>query len=83
MAKIEFGTLLIGRGVYAALVKEPAQARSLLLNGWPDKSTVNYKHALNACNQAMANTLTNYQARKAVERAAKEAGMLIECPKRK
>lgn len=66
-----FGTPII-IGVYR--ISNVSQAHAVLLNGWPTKHTAHWAHAVHACSAAQRGAIPLNKARKAFERAAKEAG---------
>ena len=56
---------------------KPKQDLARLLNGWPDKDGIMYRHAVHACRLAVAGQLPPQNARNAFLRAAQEAGVPI------
>jgi ribosomal 50S subunit-associated protein YjgA (DUF615 family) len=63
-------------GTKPDVVRSPSQALAVLLNGWPRKDGVMYRHAVNACRLAVSGQLPPDAARKAFVRVAIEEGLL-------
>ena len=68
----------IGASGQTVAVTSSLQALGRLLHGWPARDGAMYQHARHACVLAIQGSIDSKVARKAFERAAREAGILVE-----